>query len=167
MRVRQQFGKLGSNKELTKKHALIAGASSIAVIVLAAAGTAAFNDSNSQTVNSSSRTHESTKTNTKVDISNDQLNAKSTTTPAEDVVSESYTETGDGQSQTKQYSTSTQDENGNRTTQEHSYTTNIDGSSAVDINLNSSSSSTGSVNSSSSVDVNVNSSSSVRSSGQE
>jgi hypothetical protein len=167
MRVRQQWDRLISDKELSKKQVLVGGISSIAVIMAAAAGTAALSNSDSQSLNSSSRTNNTSETKTEVKISDDQLNATSTTIPPEDVVSESYAETDDGQSKTRQYSTTTQDKSGNTTTQEHSYTTNIDGSSAVDINLNSSSSSTGSANSNSSVDVNVNSSSSVRSSGQE
>ncbi len=167
MRVRERVGIVRSIKELTKKQALIGGISSFALIAATTAGSTAINDSATQTVDNTSKLNESTKSTTKVDISNGQLNVESTTIPPENVVSESYTETGDGQSTTKQYSTTTQDQSGNTTTQEHSYTSNIDGNSAVDINLNSNSSSSNSVNSSSSVNVNVNSSSKVTSSGSD
>lgn len=164
MRVRQQWGKFDSDKAFSKKHVLVGGISSFAVIV-AAAGTAAYSNSNSQSLEKSGATSNTTETKSEVNISDGQFDTNVVTSPAEDVVSESYTETGDGQSTTKQYSTTTQDQNGNKTTQEHSYTTNTDGSSAVDINLNSSSTSSGSVNSSSSVNVDVNSSTRIESSG--
>lgn len=77
----------------------------------------------------------------------------------DDQVSETFSRSADGTSETRQYRSSSTDDNGNQTTQEHTYTTNTDGTSAVGIDISSNSTTTGSASSSSSSSINISSSS--------
>lgn len=86
----------------------------------------------------------------------DQLSADPAAPDYED---QTYSQSADGSSRTWQYRSSSVDDNDNQTTQDQTYTTNIDGIDAVDIKLDSNTTSTGSSNSSSSVNININSSS--------
>lgn len=167
MRARHYWEASAIGKSSTTSRVFVGGISSLAVILVATAGTGAFQSSEQSSV-------EKTETNSSVESSVDIDNflEPSDQVPLSESHSESYTQSSDGTSQTRQYRSVTQDENGNQTTQEQTYTTNIDGSSAIDINLKSTSSSTSStsssssasVNSDSSVRMNVNSRSEVRSS---
>lgn len=131
-----------------------------ATIALATTGTAAFHAYQADTVSS---TRQSSADN----VVRDTQVRSEIIVPPEPARTEYYesvnTDTNQ-QTETRQYSATTQDENGNTSVQNHTITTDIDGTTAVDVSLDANSSTSGSSSSSTSINVDVSSSTRVHSS---
>jgi hypothetical protein len=133
---------------------LVVGSSSVGMIAVASMGVGAMSPSSKSDIWNDNTISTSVHTELKEKMTNQPVE------PDPEPDQESYTESSDGISQTRQYRSTSTDTNGTRISEERTYTTNIDGGSAIDIKLDTNSSSNGSASNSSSSSASINISSS-------
>lgn len=157
MSARHGWRSMNKDASFASARMLIGGASSVGAIIIVSTGVTAASTFSASQVSEFSSSTGSAKTEVKADTSTKPAD------PQQDYEQQSYTESSDGTSQTRHYSSSTTDTNGNQVKEERTYTTTIDGGSAIDINLQSNSSSNGTSSNSSNSSTSINISSSTQS----